>query len=118
MPVEILEGVAVAVELVAIAILVLGFSFVLITSAPELARVYDRSAPERFFDAFRRLRLSLGQILLLALEILIMSDIILTILHRSMDEITILGLTVAIRIGLSYFLNLEMDHLNNEKSKT
>ncbi len=117
MLVGILEGVAVAVEMVAIAILVLGFSGVLILSTPELVRVYDRSSPEKFFDVFRRIRLSLGQILLLALEILIMSDIILTILHRTIDEITILGLTVVIRIGLSYFLNLEMDHLNKEKSE-
>jgi uncharacterized membrane protein len=91
------------------------FFTVFLHSIPGAYRAYRQHSQEKLYNVFRLLRLHLGQVLLLALEILIVSDIVFSVLHRTIEEITILGLTVVIRIALSYFLNLELDHLEKEK---
>lgn len=62
----------------------------------------------RLHVMFRQLRFDLGHILLLALEILIISDILHSIVRRTLEEIGILAITVAIRIALSFFLDREL----------
>lgn len=54
------------------------------------------------------LRHHLGSYLLLGLEFLIAADIIHTIIQPTLDEVIILGLIVAIRTILNYFLNREI----------
>ena len=98
------------IDLVAVAILVGGFFF---TFALAIKKgVGPELSPQQ---AFRQFRWQLGQVLLLALEILIVSDVIYSILHRTLEEIAILSATVFIRTFLSYFLNLELDHLEKPK---
>lgn len=65
---------------------------------------------------FLQLRLNLGQLILLALEVLIVSDILHSIAHRSLEDLGVLGAIVLIRILLAYFLDRELDRLshNNE----
>lgn len=72
-------------------------------------RGQDRSA--MFARSFRQLRLDLGQILLLSLEILIISDILHSLIRRTMEEMGILAVTVAIRIALAFFLDRELKEL-------
>ena len=73
----------------------------------------DRSAAVH--GAMRQVRLDLGHILLLALEILIISDILHTIVKRTFEEIGILAITVAIRISLSFFLDRELSRMEKAK---
>ena len=69
-------------------------------------------------EALRILRIDLGHFLLLGLELLIVSDILHSIVKRSMEEIAILAVTVLIRISLSYFLNKEIAELSQSEDPT
>ena len=62
---------------------------------------------------FVKLRLNLGQLILLALEVLIVSDILHSIAHRSPEDLGVLGAIVLIRILLAYFLDRELDRLSS-----
>jgi len=108
---EQLRYLAIAIDFVAIAILVVGFVSLLYLFVKKALK---GDLPKGLYHEFRLFRWRLGQILLLALEILIVSDVIFSIAHRTIEEIVILGVTVLIRICLSYFLNIELQHL--EKS--
>lgn len=50
----------------------------------------------------------LGFYILLGLEILIVADIIESIIHPSINEISVLALIVVIRTAISFFLNKEL----------
>ncbi|WP_085796825.1 DUF1622 domain-containing protein [Falsiruegeria litorea] len=62
---------------------------------------------------FLNLRLNLGQLILLALEVLIVSDILHSIAHRSLEDLGALGAIVLIRILLAFFLDRELDRLSS-----
>ena len=64
----------------------------------------------------RQLRVDLGQVLLLSLEVLIVSDILHSIVKRSLEELGMLAITVTIRIALAFFLDREITHLRAEKA--
>lgn len=66
--------------------------------------------------AYRNLRIELGKTLLLGLEILIISDILHSIVKRTLEELAIVAMTVAIRIVLSYFLDRELLRLDHRRS--
>ncbi|AVL53600.1 DUF1622 domain-containing protein [Roseobacter denitrificans] len=61
---------------------------------------------------FIRFRINLGQLILLALEILIVSDILHSIAHRTLEDLIVLGAIVVIRILLAYFLDRELSRLD------
>ena len=56
----------------------------------------------------REMRLQLGSYLLLALEFMIVSDVIHSALNRTLDEFLLLGVLVLIRSALSFFLSLDL----------
>jgi uncharacterized membrane protein len=61
-------------------------------------------------DPYRQLRESLGRVILLGLEVLIIADIIRTIVvSQSLESVGTLGLIVLIRIVLSFSLEVEID---------
>ena len=59
-------------------------------------------------EQISRLRIRLGQYLLLGLELLIASDIIETIVNPGLNELLQVGGVVVIRTVLSFFLNREI----------
>lgn len=65
-------------------------------------------------DIFVKIRLNLGQLILLSLEVLIVSDILHSIAHRSLEDLGVLGAIVVIRILLAYFLDRELDRLSSK----
>jgi len=71
---------------------------------------------ETAHSIFITLRLNLGQLILLALEVLIVSDILHSIAHRSLEDLGVLGVIVVIRILLAYFLDRELDRLSRHKT--
>jgi uncharacterized membrane protein len=71
---------------------------------------YARHAVAHDPEPYRQLRESLGRAILLGLEVLIIADIIRTIVvEQSLESVAILGLIVAIRIVLSFSLDVEID---------
>ena len=71
---------------------------------------YARQAAAHAPEPYRELRESLGRAILLGLEVLIIADIIRTIVvDQSFESVAILGLIVAIRIVLSFSLDVEID---------
>ena len=71
---------------------------------------YARQALSGASDPYRQLRANLGRVILLGLEVLIIADIIRTIVvDQSLESVGVLGLIVAIRIVLSFSLEVEID---------
>jgi uncharacterized membrane protein len=61
-------------------------------------------------NAYQQLREDVGRVILLGLEVLIIADIIQTIVvDPSFESVGVLGIIVAIRIVLSFSLEVEID---------
>ena len=104
----ILEMIAVAIDLVGIAILVYAaLRFVVHFLGFEIKRLRGLECVE----AIRDLRLRLGSYILLSLEFIIISDVILTAISRNVDDLLALGLLVLIRVVLSFFLGRELNEV-------
>ncbi len=103
--------IAVAIDLVGIAILVYAaLRFVVHFLGFEIKRLRGLECVE----GIRDMRLRLGSYILLSLEFIIISDVILTAISRNVDDLLALGLLVLIRVVLSFFLGRE---LNEVKAK-
>ena len=67
-------------------------------------------AARRDPNAFRDLRKNLSRVVLLGLEVLIIADIIRTIIvDQSLESVGILAIIVAVRVVLSFSLEVEID---------
>jgi uncharacterized membrane protein len=62
-------------------------------------------------------RCDLGVKLVFALELLIISDLLHTIVSRSMDDMIIVGALVLIRTVIGYFLTKEIEEIRVEVSR-
>jgi uncharacterized membrane protein len=100
---ELVSDVVKGVEAVGAAIMVVGGVGALAYFALIALRSEDRSG---IYDRLRRV---LGRVILLGLEILIIADIVRTIIvDPTLESVGVLGLIVAIRIVLSFSLEVEM----------
>lgn len=101
---EFINGVVKGVEAVGAAILVLGGLWVLLTYVVTSARAETRDG------AYQHARQSVGRVILLGLEVLIIGDIVRTIVvDPTLESVAVLGLIVLIRIVLSFSLEIEID---------
>lgn len=101
---ELVEDLVKVVEGVGAAIMVLGGLWALVTYARDAAH------PDRRAGAYQAVRRSLGRVILLGLEVLIIADIIRTIVvDATVESVAVLGLIVVIRIVLSFSLEVEVD---------
>ena len=92
------------VESVGAAVMVIGGVAALVATIPAALD------PARRPNAYVSLRRSLGRVILLGLEILIIGDIIRTIVvEPTVASVFVLGIIVAIRIVLSFALEVEID---------
>ncbi|MFT5466217.1 MAG: putative membrane protein [Verrucomicrobiales bacterium] len=107
---EHVETVADVIDAAVVILLVLGTTFAFLRAA---FTVFTRGS-----DVIRHLRIDLGQSLLLSLEVLIISDILHSIVKRSIEDLTILGVIVVIRVTLAFFLDREITHLRHEIAKS
>ncbi len=112
---QLLTGIALTIEYIAVFVLVAGFCTIIFINIPKGYSAYKNNSSNDLYTVIREMRLHLGQTLLLGLEILIVSEVIFSVSHRTLEEVSILGLTVLVRVGLSFFLNLELDHINSAK---
>lgn len=108
----VFQWVVVLIELFAMGILLLGL--VRFASAFVTGEVLRRDAHERGHD-LNLGRLTLGRHILSGLEVLIVADLIRTMLELTMDNILLLGGLVTIRSLISFFLERELSHLDQDK---
>jgi len=102
----VLESIAVAVDLIGIAILIFAaLKFVIHYLIFESKRLPGIES----IEGIRSLRLGLGSYILLALEFIIISDIMQSVSSTKIDDLLALGLVVLVRIALSFFLGRELD---------
>jgi uncharacterized membrane protein len=100
---QAIRWVAVGIEALAIAIVVLG---AIVATIQFLLRLIKEGALE---DCYRRFRSDFGKAVLLGLEFLIASDIVGTVaVGPTFQDLGVLALLVAIRTFLSFALELEI----------
>jgi uncharacterized membrane protein len=101
---HVVEIISVAIEAVAVAIIVVGLGYALLQCGLAFTKP-DERAP-----AYRRLRTLSARILLLGLELLVAADIVRTVaLEPSLESVAVLGLLVVIRTFLSWSLIVEIE---------
>ena len=108
--VEALEWAAALIDLLAIALLLIGAGRFL---AGYIRAEFTRDGADRL----RRMnheRVELGRYILTGLEVFIVSDIIHTALSLSLADLAFLGLLVLIRSVTSFFLDRELEQLKKE----
>jgi len=113
-----IELIADATDIMVVVLLTVGM-LIALGRAARLVAIAPASERETVWGrAYRNLRIELGKTLLLGLEILIISDILHSIVKRTLEELAIVAMTVVIRIVLSYFLDRELVRLaSHEGSK-
>jgi uncharacterized membrane protein len=98
---ELFAGVARVIEGSGVFIMAIGLLVVLIRYVYDVLRGGTNN--------YQRLRVNLGRVILLGLEILIVGDIIRTIIvETSVESVLVLGLIVVIRTVLSFALEVEI----------
>ena len=110
----IMEWLAVAIDLAGALIMLWAF----VTSVVSVAgSAIKRSDTRNRFREIQIARCELGTKLVFALELMIVSDLLQTIISRSIDDLIFLGGLVAIRTTISYFLGKEIQEIHAELSK-
>ncbi len=108
----VLETIAIAIDLVGIAILVYAaLKFIVHFLGFEIKWLRGLECVE----GIRDLRLRLGSYILLSLEFIIISDVIQTAISRDVDDFLALGLLVIIRVALSFFLGRELNEVKAQE---
>lgn len=98
---ETMETVALAFEVVGVAIIVIGGALALVRGLRNFGDL------DRYFVAAKQ---AFGRPLILGLEILVAADIIKTItVELSLSSVATLGILVAVRIALSFSLGIELE---------
>ena len=96
-----MENIVLAFEAVGVAIIVLGGLVALFVGVKDFRRF------DSFFGDVRR---AFGRPLILGLEVLVAADIIKTItVEATLESVAVLGILVAVRIALSFSLDVEVD---------
>ena len=99
-----IEIVALLIELLAVAIIVVAIVFASLRAASEALK------HNRFEQTYVEYKAQLGRSLLLGLEILIAADVIRTVaLEPTLTSVVVLGVLIVIRTFLSWSLILEME---------
>jgi uncharacterized membrane protein len=99
---RVFADVARTIEGAGVVIMAIGLAGVLVRYCYD---VLLRKAP----GSYQQLRVNLGRVILLGLEILIVGDIIRTIIvETSVESVLVLGLIVVIRTVLSFALEVEI----------
>lgn len=109
---HVLEEIARYIDLIGIAIILYGFvraafGFV----AQELGRFRETYSMAHC----QRIRLELGTYILIAIEFMIASDIIHTVLSRELIDLAFVSALVIIRTAISFFLGRELAELREEE---
>lgn len=100
-----IEIIAIIVDLIAVVLILIGaVKFTLHAAWVELDRLRGIACVYQI----RHNRIELGGYILSAIEFMIVSDILHSVITREIEDLYFLGLLVVIRTAISYFLGLEL----------
>ena len=111
----VLEWLAVAIDLTGAIIMVWAFVGAVLGLVRGSIRADD--APSRIRN-MQVVRCGLGVKLVFALELMIISDLFVTIISRSIDDLILVGGLVVIRTVISFFLNKEIQEVSAELAQS
>ncbi len=111
---SIVEWLALAVDVVASAIMVWAF---LVSVYGFLKASFGGGVPAERIRRLQVVRCGLGMKLVFALELLIISDLLQTVVSRTMESLLFLAALVLIRTIVAYFLNREIQEIEAEIAK-
>lgn len=109
---ETLFWIAEWVEIIGVVIIVFGFTKSLIRYLVSEFRGRFNAPPE----AFQEIRCEIGMYILLALDFLIVADIIQTLSELSSQQLIELSTLIILRIAIGYFLGKEIEELMNKET--
>ena len=107
----ILEWLAVVIDLTGSLIMVWAF---IASVVSVVGSEFRRGGARNRFRDLQVARCELGTKLVFALELMIVSDLLQTIISRSIDDLIFLGGLVVIRTTIAYFLNREIQEVHAE----
>ena len=106
-----LETIASVIDLIGIAIVLLGFVRALFSFVHnEIGRFRSNVGA----GCMHKVRIDLGTYILVGIEFMIASDIINTVLKRTLEDLAFVSALVAIRTAISYFLGKEVAEVQQE----
>lgn len=107
---EFVENFAFFISLISMVVIAYGSILAVLSFVRnELSRASGRFS----FVKLNSVKINFGYYLLLGLDFLIASDVIRTIVENTLEDLTILGVSVVIRTVLSYFLGREITEDTN-----
>ncbi len=95
-------------DLIDLLVIILFGTWVLVTIIMSARSLINGVDPNQIT---RDVRIHLGSHILLGLELLIISDLMHSIASRTLEDLAIVGIIVAIRVVLAFFLEREIRHL-------
>ena len=108
---EAVEWLAIAIDIFGVGLLLIGaFKFASNAVRIELDKVRGLACAKRI----RANRMELGGYILAALEFMIVSDILHSVVSRKLEDLYFLGVLVVIRTAISYFLGRELKEIEQE----
>lgn len=111
---EVLELAATAVDIIGIIIVLYGFVLAFVQlMRTELGRLSGNFSG---IVGCEKVRLMLGTYILLGIEFMIASDIINTVISKSIESLIFVAALVVIRTAISFFLGRELAELGADKS--
>jgi uncharacterized membrane protein len=111
----IMEWLAVVIDLTGALIMVWAFIASVVSVASSAFRKSDARSR---FHKLQVARCELGTKLVFALELMIVSDLLQTIISRSIDDLIFLGGLVVIRTTIGFFLSKEIQEIHVELAQT
>ncbi|MGA0613972.1 DUF1622 domain-containing protein [Paracoccus sp. KR1-242] len=111
-----IEAAADVIDVLAFLILVWGIILSVIMSMRTFAEAQGHWMDRLVGPTLIRFRLTLGRWMLTGLEVLIISDILHSIVHRTLSEVGILMVIVVIRVAMAYFLDMELSRIEQQIS--
>ncbi|MEL6724883.1 MAG: DUF1622 domain-containing protein [Pseudomonadota bacterium] len=110
-----LEGLAICIDLIGVALILFGFFVALFRLLAGLRHGIGLMSPN--LGNLSAARTILGTYILTGLEFMIASDIIHTVITREFTDLIFVGLLVLIRTAISFFLGREIIELQHEDAQ-
>ncbi len=105
------EYLADVIDLLVVALLAIWVLAIIVMSARDFFKGKDPT--QITYDV----RVGLGPLILLALELLIVSDVLHSIASRTLEDLAIVGAVVVVRVVMAYFLDKELERLEEKQAK-
>lgn len=102
------------IDFIAVIVLVIGLIMATVLAFRSVRDFEGSFLDKLSHPVLRIFRISLGRWTLAALGILIISDILHSTVHRDLEEMVYLGGIVAIRVTLAFFLDREIQRMEDD----